>query len=493
MRTLYIRELTVCTVGSFAQLLDIDDGKSAQYIEMLCARDVLRAHRDNQADVPDGSRNNQSHLKYKFDYVGLALVDKFCLIVYPKYLPFLDNSSQSDEDLQRSMRQIFRVLRRYGRGQLGVTTADESVSTENSIAIILMLLEMYGEYGVYTNYVKALADNGTGEINWERTIASKLPYFANGRPICFDYKTVVNNQDSTDFVMRLHRATLTECSDFMQQTGLATVLGIDEVWLTSETVEDFGDTDYVIYRLEQERATQFVTWKQDVIDLLIQYVRNGTSATWQESPFFLGKSDFEQVWEAACKVAFNDVLDERLIEIEPALDEEFIEEKNTKLIDIVPWPQWSVPVYDGDSCMEKDCEKVSTLRPDTVLIHRDAVGNSTFVILDAKYRTPQFDDKVTGQPGVEEVTKQFLYQSAYREFILAHKYQRVFNAFLIPSAENETRHVARVRFPGVIAVEEPPFTNVVETYALPAEMIFAAYLRGSSLDNKELLAVLLGD
>lgn len=492
MRTLYIRELTVWSVGSFAQLLHIDDGKSAQCIETLCARDVLRVCRDNKADAFDSSRNNQGHLKYRFDYVGLALVDEFCLIVYPKYLPCLDNPAQPDEKLQQSVRQIFRVLRRYGRSQSDVTAAEESASTENSIAIVLMLLEMYGEYGVYTNYAKALADNGAGDISWERTIAANLPYFANGRPIYFYYKTVVNNQDSTDFVMRLHRAALTECSDFMQQTGLAAVLGIDEVWLTSETIEDFGDIDYVIYRLEQERATQFVTWKQDVIDLLINYVRNGTSATWQKMPFFLGKSDFEQVWEAACKVAFNDALNRKLYELEPAFDKKLVEKKDSRLIDIIPWPQWSVPIYDGGSCEEKYCEKVKTLRPDTVLIHRDAEGSSTFVILDAKYRTPQFGNKATGQPGVEEVTKQFLYQSAYREFILAHKYQRVFNAFLIPSAENEIRHVARVRFPGVIATEEPPFTNVVETYALPAEMIFAAYLRGSSLDNEKLLTV-LGD
>ena len=48
----------------------------------------------------------------------------------------------------------------------------------------------------------------------------------------------------------------------------------------------------------------------------------------------------------------------------------------------------------------------------------------------------------------------------------------------------------RVRFPGVIAPEEPPLSNMVELYALPAQMVFDAYLAGNALDNDELLTVI---
>lgn len=145
------------------------------------------------------------------------------------------------------------------------------------LALMLMLLEMYDEYGVYENYVKTLADNGPGGINWERTIAANLPFMSNGRPIYVDYKTVESDQDAADFVMRLHRAVLTERSKFMQDSGLASLLALDEVWLTDATVEDFGDADFIAYRLERERAVQFITWKQDVIDLLLRYVTDDDS------------------------------------------------------------------------------------------------------------------------------------------------------------------------------------------------------------------------
>ncbi len=93
-------------------------------------------------------------------------------------------------------------------------------------------------------------------------------------------------------------------------------------------------------------------------------------------------------------------------------------------------------------------------------------------------------------PGVESVTKQFLYQVAYRDFVLAHGYRRVINAFLVPSAADEIKHMGRVRFPGVIATEEEPFSNAVELYMLPAEIVFDAYLAGMTLDNRGLLAII---
>ncbi|MDI9590834.1 MAG: hypothetical protein QM302_07355 [Acidobacteriota bacterium] len=95
-----------------------------------------------------------------------------------------------------------------------------------------------------------------------------------------------------------------------------------------------------------------------------------------------------------------------------------------------------------------------------------------------------------GVPGVESVTKQFLYQSAYRGFVLGHGFARVVNAFLAPTAGERIEHTGRVRFPGVMASEEPPFSNVIELYALPAQMVFDAYLAGTPLDNADLLAVI---
>lgn len=294
------------------------------------------------------------------------------------------------------------------------------------LALMLMLLKMYDEYGVCENYVKALADNGSGEISWERTIASNLPFMSNGRPIYVDYKTVESDQDASDFVMRLHRAVLTACSKFMQDSGLASLLALDEVWLTDAVVEDFGDAGFIAYRLERERAVQFVAWKQDVIDLLLRYVTDDDSTVRQDTPLCLGTSGFYHVWEEACKVAFDDALGMRLMDLGVELREPFDVMGGNRLIDIIPRPQWTVPGDDG----EDECGDVATLIPDTVLLHYDRAGSSVFAILDAKYYTPELGASVNGVPGVESVIKQFLYQTAYKKFVLAHGYNAWSTRFL---------------------------------------------------------------
>lgn len=486
MRTFYIRELSFHTPASLARLLHVSIGEAMRYIGLLCAHGVLKLRTSDDEKDYDAQHNESVRGSYQFAYVGLVLVDDLCIIVYPKYLPMI-SAGKPDDVTRNAMRQIFRVLRKHGGSYSDIAaTTEEGMRANDQLALMLMLLEMYDEYGVYSNYVKTIADNGSGDISWERTIAANTPLVRDNRPIYFDCKTVETNQDAADFVMRLHRLVLTECSNFMQESGLASLLALDEVWLSDLAVEDFGDTNYVAYRLDCERAVQFVTWKQDVIDLLLRYVGEDDSTVRQDTPLCLGTSSFYHVWEEACKIAFDDALGTRLNDLGLDLVEPYASMGGLKLIDIIPRPQWTVPTEDGDT----ECGEVATLIPDTVLLHDDIDGDSVFAILDAKYYTPVLGGSVTGVPGVESVTKQFLYQSGYGDFVLSHGFSRVVNAFLAPSAGGRIEHTGRVRFPGVMAAEEPPFSNVVELYALPARMVFDAYLAGTPLDNADLLAII---
>lgn len=490
MRTVYVRERSFHTPASLARTLGIEVVDADRYIAHLCAHGVLRLRMGDEPKEYDPFGEGAPRGTYQFVYVGLVLVEGVCIVVYPKYLPAVDPLCP-DDATRTAMRQVFRALRKSGGSYASIAAATEDGMRANDrLALMLSLLEMYDEYGVYSNYVHTIADNGSGNISWERTIAANLPFVRDGRPIYFDYKTVETDADASDFVTRLHRAVLTECSRFMQESGLAQLLALDEVWLSDSSVADFGDADFVAYRLERERAVQFVTWKQDVIDLLVRYVRDeGVSAT-SDAPLRLGTSSFHHVWETACKVAFGDVLSVRLDELGIELAPPFTGMAETRLIDVIPRPEWAV-LGAGE---ERACGEVATLIPDIVTVRGAggcaAAGGGTFAILDAKYYTPLLGERVGGVPGVESVTKQFLYQAAYRDFVLAHGFSRVVNAFLVPSCGGAVEHLGRVRFPGVIAAEETPFSNEVELYALPAEAVFDAYVGGRELDAVRLAEVI---
>lgn len=489
MRTVYVRERSFHTPASLARTLGIEVDDASRYIALLCAHGVLRLRTGDESKEYDPLGESAPRGTYQFVYVGLALVEGICIVVYPKYLPVVDPLCP-DDATRVAMRQVFRVLRKSGGSYASIAAATEDGMRANDrLALMLLLLETYDEYGVYSNYVHTIADNGSGSISWERTIAANLPFVRDGRPIYFDYKTVETDADASDFVTRLHRAVLTECSRFMQESGLAQLLALDEVWLSDSSVADFGDADFVAYRLERERAVQFVTWKQDVIDLLVRYVRDEGLVATPDAPLCLGASSFHHVWETACKVAFGDVLAVRLSELGIELAPPFAGMAEMRLIDVIPRPEWAA-MGAGE---ERACGEVATLIPDIVTVRGAGgcfAGGGTFAILDAKYYTPLLGERVGGVPGVESVAKQFLYQAAYRDFVLAHGFSRVVNAFLVPSCGDAVEHLGRVRFPGVIAADEPPFSNEVELYALPAEAVFDAYVGGRELDAARLAEVI---
>lgn len=66
-------------------------------------------------------------------------------------------------------------------------------------------------------------------------------------------------------------------------------------------------------------------------------------------------------------------------------------------------------------------------------------GNYQFIIFDAKYYNIQLErnKKLRGQPGIEFITKQYLYQLAVQPFLEAHQINMVWNCFLMPTASSE--------------------------------------------------------
>ena len=83
--------------------------------------------------------------------------------------------------------------------------------------------------------------------------------------------------------------------------------------------------------------------------------------------------------------------------------------KNLK--DLIEKPKWSVA----------DKEAEDTLIPDLITIF-----GGQFIIFDAKYYTPTFalGKPPKSQPGIESVTKQYLYQLAYQDFISMHGFSQ---------------------------------------------------------------------
>jgi len=88
-----------------------------------------------------------------------------------------------------------------------------------------------------------------------------------------------------------------------------------------------------------------------------------------------------------------------------------------------------------------------------------------------------------GQPGVESVTKQYLYQLAYKEFLEDHGINYFRNCFLMPTeidaAPINKGHV-EMRFFEQQGLEK------IHIRLLSAKSVFEMYLKGAKMDIGEM-------
>ena len=132
-------------------------------------------------------------------------------------------------------------------------------------------------------------------------------------------------------------------------------------------------------------------------------------------------------------------------------------------------------------------EQAKTLKPDLVSIY-PYDNDYCFAILDAKYYLIKLTERsVEGNPGVGDVTKQYLYQFAYQDFVEKSGYKYTQNAFLVPAdTENGeflgSAELEMMRSAGKIQLEH------ISIIKLPAQKMYESYLSGRT--NPELYEIL---
>ncbi|WP_165171273.1 LlaJI family restriction endonuclease [Adlercreutzia sp. ZJ242] len=472
MRAAYFCELRPYSEDEIRAELAIGIDENRAVIDALMDCGVIRYRTGDERDEEEtlGADGADATQRYQFRYVGIAIALGHAIICYPKYI-------RSTGRPECQMRQVLSVIRRLGQeGKL--LDPQNGGRRSDQLTLMIRLLLLYDEYGVYSNYEETRLLNGPGVIDWQRTIDMETPVISNGAPIYLDLWTRKTKRTEYDLIMRLHRAILSECSRFLAEFGLSALLSIGTVELTDESPADMGEPEYFRWLIDRERAGQYVTWKQDVLDLMRAYLTEHGVGADRGRVLRLGTTSYYHAWEVACKTAFGDLLGCRLRELPIDLAKGWRARKSETLLQIIPSPLWTRAQGMGDA------GDVDTLIPDTITFAK-AEGRTLFCIYDAKYYVPSRRGKIHGQPGVESITKQFLYQSAYKDFVEDHGFDGVASAFLVPSEEDEPKLLASVSFPGVMSGAtgaSAKFSDHIDMWALPAHEVFDCYLRRRELD-----------
>ena len=405
---------------------------------------------------------------YVFTFVGVIIIADKVLKCYPKYI-------LSNQEPKKELKQIIKVLEKYNSKEqiIHMYNGDSDTRAFNLLALQLFLLKDYYEYGLYTNTNDILETNGEGEIFWDKTINETFALLQNNRPYYLELKTKKNVENQMDFFKKLHEIILSRISKELEKADLLDLFEITEVELSDEKIDSLGDTEYILYRIENELNVQFNTRKQLLLKAMYAYVNKNGHLYDLECFSMFGTNAFQLVWEKVCAAILDNKLNTPLAKLELPTELKAKYDKTDKLVDIIEKPLWSVP----------NARSSDTLLPDIISIY-EKNGRCQFIIFDAKYYNTVLEEGgvIRGIPGIDSITKQYLYQLAYKDFLADHEIQCIKNCFLMPTEKEEVIPKGEVSLDMLkgIGLEN------IQVRMLPAKLAYHYYLTVKIMDVDEL-------
>ena len=427
---------------------------------------------ENDIEIVD-IETAENEYYYVFTYVGIIIIADKILKCYPKYI--INNKEPIKE-----LKQIIKVLEKYSNSKEQILRMFNGNNTGsfNLLALQMFLLTDYYENGIYINLNSIIEENGEGEIFWEKTINESFAIIKNNKPYYLELKTRKNIENENDLFKKLHEIILTQISNKLKRENLLDLFEYTEVELTNDRLSDLGEEDYLLYRIENELNTQFNTRKQLVLKAMYTYIKENGHLYDLDCFSMFGTNSFNLVWQSVCE----EILDNKLKTPISDINLPIKSEKKMDLIDVIEKPFWSIPNKNASE----------TLEPDIISIYKDEeIGKWCLAIFDAKYYNTVLEEggALSGVPGIESVTKQYLYQLAYNKFIIEHRIQIVYNCFLMPIEGQEYKAKGYVELnifngmsKGGINLEDIK----IKIRMVPAEIAYRYYLKGDKIKFKDL-------
>lgn len=385
---------------------------------------------------------------FSFQFVGVFGVNSVIGCCFPKFF------EDADMDICR-FKKIVQVIRKcqHNRDNSYRYSYGEPINFFNQLSVELFLIKDYIENGVYSNYKSYIEDNGDGEIDWDRTINETFAIIKENRPYYTTMKTWATENDESDYFKRLHKYVLTLCFSKMKKEGLLELFGLPFDTLSEECEKDFGNIDYIKYRISQEIQTQYILRKQTLLKTLLSFFAKEKSCETNESLTVYGVNNFDYIWQEACAYIFNDKHSEY-----------------ERIIDNLRKPLWFHYNDDSSAVLSKNNE--NTLRTDIISVYENE-GKRTFCILDAKnYLIDWSSDRYKGQPGVEDVVKQFAYHKEFLGYIANAGYDHVVNALLFPYQEHFDPEGSNNMVNNFGYVEMPIMMDWGDEWLVPIHLIY---------------------
>lgn len=430
-----------------------------------------------QEDVVE--KANETELQdYRFvcNFVGVIMVQDVALKCYPKYIA-------SSDGLLEKMCLVIQVLHKYRNRKQDLNFFDIDANQRfNLLTVMLALLFDYYQYGLYTKEQIIREINGNGEILWEPTVNKSLVLFNQGRPIYTELITRKRVSDEESFIRRVHAWVLRDCSERLAKAELLDLFGLNPVEEECCELEELGEKEYLVKRLQQEMCSQFNTRKQQLLQLLRAYIEEDSLRSETSGITIYGTRKFDMVWQEACAWALGNVLEKSSLELGVAVQGSFADKGRIALNGIIEKPSITL---QGATDGEYSKGEGNLLKPDIVTLAKN--GNAWRMdIYDAKYYLSHVDaqGKLQNLPGIGDITKEFLYELVYGDYRLTHGIKMGRNAFVFPMENSRNVFLRK----GEIRMKM--FANLglkpIDLLFADAASVFECYVKGMKIKKATL-------
>ena len=480
MKSAYFRELQRYSKQDIAHALRTDLDTVVKLLRRLKSCGVVKAvnPRTEESNRLDFSLQDEncsdveltvSNQLFVFNYVGVIAVDDYVFNCYPKYI-------KSNSEPLQELKQVLQVIKKYNSKAHVVSMSNglDEQSPFNMLAIMLFLIDDYYEGGLYSNQSSVLELNGEGEINWDTTINESFAFLIENRPVYTNLYTNNMIDDTDSIIRRIHQSIISYCSKLLHEVGLSDLFGIEDLVLTDEILEDIGDEEYLLYQLSKELNVQFITRKQILLKTLFAFISQRSILEHGFGLSMYGTSSFHTVWQDVCAAVFGSHLHCKLKDLPITLSSKYTPSQNLRLIELIEKPKW-IAYVNGRSYQHLVSD---TLIPDLITIFQRK-ESTCFGIFDAKYYVITLDEfTVSGQPGIGDITKQYLYERAYTEFLQHNNISDVLNAFLCPGSSSCVEILGEAELDMLHSLG----LSNIQVWKLPTRWLFAQYLANVVID-----------
>lgn len=385
---------------------------------------------------------------FHFQFVGILIVKDKVIFCMPKYV--------KNSDKKTIVKQLLSLFGEYSKrekldeDELESIGSIDSKNTYNMLSVLIFILNDYLENGLYSNEKNICVLNGEDEINWLKTIDELQPLINEGEPVYLEYFTNFTENDEENYFRQLHRYILNESTKKLNELGLIEFLGFEPINFEIDA-DTLGTPDSILSRISNELNVQFVNRKQLLLKAMASFISNEKMETDNFTISFYGTRSFHVVWEKICGY--------------------ILDNKYDTVKKLIAQPRWTT--------LNGKVHKAATLIPDII-----SITNDSFIISDAKYYSIKLtNDKLEGNPGVEDVTKQYLYQLAFGEYIKIKEFSVIKNMLLFPSDIEEVKKLGTVtiKFLKDLGLED------ITLLLMPANKVFELYTKSKKLNIKKFI------